>query len=488
MVLLVIIPEKERSMKNKLTLIPLFFLLSFTLLAQNVRFSAETRKYIIYQAPVIALTNAHVIDGTGSPGRPGQTVIIREGRIADVGDSDKIQIPDETQLIDLKGKTLLPGFIMFHEHLFYPAGGGQYNQQLTSFPKLYLAAGVTTMRTAGSLEAYTDLELKHAINGGRLPGPKMNVTSPYFNGPGLYLLQERALKSSDHARKMIAYWDYEGVDDFKVYAQISRDLLKAVVEEAHKRGKKVTGHLGAVTYREAADLGIDNIEHGFFESTDFVPDKIEDKNPSGRAQRESLLKLDPEGPGATSLIQHLVQKGVAITSTLPVLEVWTPGRPPLSDAALDTMLPDARDRFLRIWARISSSTNSQGPALFKKGMELERKFFEAGGLLLVGTDPTGNGGVVAGYANLRALELLVEAGLSPLEAIQVATSNGARYLEVEDELGTIEKGKIADMVVVNGDPASQIQYIQKIEIVFKDGIGYDSKKLFDSVKGTVGLR
>jgi enamidase len=475
-------------MKNKVTRVLFCCLISVLLFSQNVRFSRETRQFIQYQAPVIALTNTLVIDGKGNPARPDQTVIIREGRIADVKDADKIQIPDDALQIDLTGKTLLPGFIMFHEHLFYPAGGGQYNQQLESFPKLYLAGGVTTIRTAGSLEAYTDLSLKLAINSGQLPGPKMYVTSPYFNGPGLGLLQEKPLEGPEHARKMVAYWDYEGVDDFKVYAQISRELLKVVVEEAHKIGKKVTGHLGAVTFREAADLGIDNLEHGFFVSTDFVPDKIEDKNPSGRAQRESLLKLDTEGPEATSLIEHLVDKGVAITSTLTVFEVMTPGRPPLSNDVLDTMLPEARDRFLRIWARIANNPKSDRPALFKKGMELERKFFEAGGLLLVGTDPTGNGGVVAGYSNLRAIELLVEAGLSPLEAIQVATLNGARYLESEDELGTIEIGKIADLVVVDGDPASKIQDIRKIEIVFKDGVGYDSQKLFDSVKGTVGLR
>jgi len=475
-------------MKNKIFRILLYFFISITMLAQNVEFSSETRSYILYQAPVIALTNAGVIDGSGSHGRSNQTVIIREGRIADIGDSDKIQIPDGAQHIDLTGKTLLPGFIMFHEHLFYPAGGGQYNQQLTSFPKLYLAGGVTTIRTTGSLEPYTDLKLKEAINTGRLPGPKMYVTSPYFNGPGLFFLQEKTLKGPDDAKTMVAYWEHEGVDDFKVYAQISRELLKVVVDEVHKLGKKVTGHLGAVTYREAADLGIDNIEHGFFVSTDFVPDKIDDKNPSSQAQRESLLNLDLEGHEAKSLIQHLIQKGVALTSTLPVFETMTPGRPPAPNAVLDSLLPETRDLYLRAWARIADNPKSDWAVLFKKGMELEKKFFEAGGLLLVGTDPTGFGGVVAGHSNLRAIELLVEAGLTPLEAIQVATFNGARYLEVEDKLGTIEAGKIADLVVVNGDPGAKIQDIRKIEIVFKDGIGYGSQKLFDSVKGTVGLR
>jgi imidazolonepropionase-like amidohydrolase len=480
--------EKEKLMKHKIIRVILFFFLPVLLLAQNVEFSQETRRYILYQAPVLGLTNVSVINGSGTPARPNQTVIIREGHIADIGDSDKIQIPEGAQVLDLAGKTLLPGFIMFHEHLFYPAGGGQFNQQMTSFPRLYLAGGVTTIRTTGSIEPYSDLNVKKAIMLGQIPGPKMDVTSPYFNGPGLPLLQVKALKGPDDARAMVAYWANEGVDSFKVYMQISRAELKAVVEEAHKRSKKVTGHLGAVTYREAADIGIDNLEHGFFASSDFVPDKIEDKSPTSRAQRDSLLKLDPEGPEVNSLIQHLIQKGVALTSTLPVFETLTPGRAPAPNAVLDSLLPETRDQYMRTWARIANNPNSDWPDLFKKGMELERRFFEAGGLLLVGTDPTGYGGVVAGYSNLRAVELLVEAGLSPLEAIQVATLNGARYLGVEDRLGTIEVGKIADLVVVNGDPASNIQDIRKIEIVFKDGIGYDSQKLFASVKGTVGLR
>lgn len=475
-------------MKRKILCTLIFFFFPLLLVAQNVKFSSETQKYILYQAPVIALKEVRVIDGRGAPVQSKQTVIIREGRIADMGDSDKINIPEEAQFVDLTGKTLLPGFIMFHEHLFYPAGGRQFNQQSTSFPRLYLAGGVTTIRTTGSIEPYTDLNIKKAILAGQILGPKMDVTSPFFNGPGLPLFQVKALKGPDDARKMVDYWADEGIDSFKVYIHISRAELKAVIEEAHKRGKKVTGHLGAVTYREAADLGIDNLEHGFFAATDFVPDKIKGKNPSSRARQDSLQKLDPGGLEAKSLIQHLVQKGVALTSTLPVFEAMTPGRPQLPDAALNTMLPEARDQYLGTWTRIANNPKSDWPVLLKKGMELEKKFFEAGGLLLVGTDPTGYGGVVAGYSNLRAIELLVEAGLSPLEAIQVSTLNGARYLEVEDNLGTIEVGKIADLIVVNGNPASNIADVWKIEIVFKDGIGYDSQKLFASVRGTVGLR
>jgi enamidase len=314
------------------------------------------------------------------------------------------------------------------------------------------------------------------------------VTSPFLNGPGLSLLQVHALEGPDDARAMVAYWDAEGVDSFKVYAQISREELKAVVEEAHERGKKVTGHLGAVTYREAAELGIDNLEHGFMAASDFVADKIPDKNPGSRVQRESLLKLDLEGSDFQSLIGFLIEQNVALTSTLTVFEALTPGRPRLPDAALDALLPQARDSYLRSWSRIANSKDSPWSALFKKAIAMEKMFFEKGGLLLVGTDPTGYGGVIAGYSNLRAIELLVEAGFSPLEAIKAATLNGAVYLEKEDELGTVEVGKIADLVVIGGDPLSDIRDIRNVEFVFKDGIGYDSPKLFGSVKGIVGLR
>jgi enamidase len=482
-------------MKHNMRRHTIFILVILCILALNVeffaetpKFSRETKRYILYQSPVITLKNVNVINGDGSPAKPDQTVILKGGRIAQIGDASSIQIPEDAEILDLTGKSLLPGFIMFHEHMFYPSGRGFYNQQSYTFPRLYLAGGVTTMRTAGSMQPYSDLNIRKAVEKGQIPGPTIYVTSPYFNDPGLPLFAVKGLEGPEDAREMVAYWDREGVDDFKAYAQISRANLKVVIEEAHKRGKKVTGHLGAVTYREAADLGIDNLEHGFFVSTDFVPDKVIDKNPSSMAQRKSLIDLDPNGPEAQALIQHLIDKGVAITSTLVVMETFIPGRPRISDAALEALLPETRDQYLRTWSRIATSKDTSMSDIFKKNMDMEKMFFKAGGLLIVGTDPTGYGGVIAGYANSGAIELLVEAGLTPLEAIQVATLNGAKYLEIEDELGTIETGKIADLVVVKGNPASRIQALRNVEIVFKDGIGYDSAKLFESAKGLVGLR
>lgn len=456
--------------------------------AQTRDLSPQTRAFVSLDTPVVALTNARVIDGTGDAARSGQTIIIREGVIQELGDSGRVEIPDDAEVLDLSGRTVLPGLVMVHEHMFYPAGRGMYNQQSFSFPRLYLAGGVTTIRTGGSMSPYEDLNLKRAIDAGQVPGPKMHVTGPYLNGPGLPILAVKALRGPDDARKMVEYWAEEGVTHFKAYMQISRAELAAAVEEAHARGIKVTGHLCSVTFREAADLGIDDLEHGFLASSDFVEGKTSDRCPPNNQRTESLVDLDPDGPEIAELIRYLVEHDVAITSTLPVFETYTPDRPQISDAALNVMLPEARAQYVQQRARIDEQGDSPWSTLLKKEMQLEHAFARAGGLLVAGTDPTGYGGVVAGFSNHREIELLVEAGFSPVEAISVATLNGAKYLEVEDRVGTIAIGKAADLFVVEGDPSTDIRDIRNVEIVFKDGIGYDSSKLIESTLGSVGLR
>lgn len=456
--------------------------------AQAPTLSPQTRAFVTVDAPVVALTNARIIDGTGAPARDAQVIVIRDGLIEAVGDAGSIDIPSDAEVHDMAGRTVLPGYVMVHEHMFYPAGRGAYNSMTFSFPRLYLAGGATTVRTSGAMNPYADLNLKKAIDAGQVPGPKMDVTGPYLNGPGLPILAVKALSGPEDAQKMVAYWADEGVTSFKAYMQISRAELKAAIDEAHSRGLKLTGHLCSVTFREAAELGIDDLEHGFTASTDFVPDKKPDECPPGNQRTQSLLALDVNGPEVQDLIRHLVEHEVAITSTLPVFETYTPDRPPASNGAIDAMATEARDQYLRTRSRVAVQDNSPWATLLYKEMELEKAFADAGGLLVVGTDPTGYGGVVAGFSNHRAVELLVEAGFSPLEAIKVATLNGAVYLEREEQVGTIAVGKAADLMIVEGDPSTDITDLNNVEIVFKDGIGYDSAKLIASVKGTVGMR
>jgi hypothetical protein len=250
----------------------------------------------------------------------------------------------------------------------------------------------------------------------------------------------------------------------------------------------VTGHLCSVGFTEAADLGIDDLEHGLVVDTEFTPGKQPDICPPTAPARDALVKLDEKGPEIQSLIRHLVAKHVALTSTLPVFETFVPGRAPNDPRVLAAMLPEARQEYLAARERTAATKSSAWSDLFAKEMAFEHDFAKAGGLLLAGLDPTGYGGVIPGYGDQREVELLVEAGFTPLEAIRVATLNGAKFMGVESSLGSIAPGKAADLDVVQGDPSTNIKDLENVAVVFKDGIGYDPAKLVEAANGTVGLR
>ncbi len=464
--------------------------------AQNL--SPEVRAFVKVDAPLVALTHLRVIDGTGAPAREDQTVVISKGKIESVGDAATANVPKDAQVIDLHGYSVIPGLVGMHDHMFYPVGRGVFGEMAFSFPRLYLAGGVTTIRTTGSLEPYTDLELKKSIDNGQTPGPKMHVTGPYLEGKGSWAIQLHQLTGPDDAVKTVNYWLDEGVDNFKAYMFITRAELKAAIETAHKRGAKVTGHLCAVNFREAADLGIDDLEHGLFVDTEFLPGKKPDECPDKPEDPIIMAKLDVNSGPLHDTIQYLVQHHVAVTSTLPVFEMGSfPGRPTVQQRQLDALSLDAKSAWLANRVRYSDaaflkrnfgSEESPLPAAFKKELEFEYAFAKAGGLLLAGLDPTGMGGVIAGFGDQREVELLVEAGFTPLEAIHIASYNGAQYLGELDRIGTIAAGKQADLVVIKGDPSKKIEDIESVETVFKDGVGYDSAKLIEAAQGNVGTR
>ena len=463
--------------------------------AQSV--SPEVQAFIKLNAPVIALTHVRVIDGTGAAAREDQTIILSKGKIESVGDAASANVPEEAQVLDLHGYSAIPGLVGMHDHIVYPMGNGIYGEMAFSFPRLYLAGGVTTIRTTGALEPYTDLELKKQIDAGQTPGPKIHVTGPYLEGKGSWALQMHQLTGPDDATKTVNYWLDEGVDSFKAYNYITADELKAAIVAAHKRGVKVTGHLCSIGFREAAVLGIDDLEHGLLVDTEFFPWKKPGECSPTPQDLDFYGKLQIETGPVHDMILDLVQHHVAITSTLPVFEMAVPGRPSISQRVLDALSPDAGSAVLNNKVRASDrnaihhrygTDASPFPAAFKKEMEFEYAFSKAGGLLLAGLDPTGMGGVIAGFGDQREVELLVEAGFTPLEAIHIATSNGAQYLGELDRIGTIAPGKQADLVVVKGDPSKKIEDIENVETVFKDGVGYDSAKLIESVRGLVGIR
>jgi imidazolonepropionase-like amidohydrolase len=240
--------------------IPLCFLLSVAAFSQG-RFQPGVKPFLATESPVVALTHVRVIDGTGAPAREDQTVIVDHGEISAVGPAAGTPPPAGAQVMDLTGHTVIPGLVGMHEHLFYPGGGGvpMYPEMAYTFPRLYLASGVTTARTAGSVEPYTDLNLKSLIDSARMPGPKLYITGPYLEGKGAFTPQMHELAGPADAAKTVDYWADEGATSFKAYMNITRAELKAAVDAAHRRGIKVTGHLCSVGFREAAEIGIDNL-------------------------------------------------------------------------------------------------------------------------------------------------------------------------------------------------------------------------------------
>ena len=451
------------------------------------------QSYVRIGAPKVVLAHVRVIDGTGGPVVEDRNITIADGKIVSIGPGEDVEGG-----LDLRGYTVIPGLVGMHNHLFYIARPN-YDEHWTSeppllvpemlfsSPRLYLAAGVTTMRTTGSVEPYADLNLKREIDAGRLVGPHLDVTGPYVEGRRSPFIQMHGLSGPEEARAFVHYWADRGVTSFKAYMFITRAELKAAIEAAHERGLKMTGHLCSVTYDEAADLGIDNLEHGFFVNTQLDPGKQPDVCPQS-AGGPTLERMTPDGPEAVALFKKLVERKVAVTSTLPVFEGRVPGRPQLRQQMLDAMTPQARQAYLYARSRPVSFLQSKAdPTLMlRRAMDMERAFVAVGGLLIAGPDPTGNGGVLPGFGDQRGIELLVEAGFTPAQAIQIATLNGATYLGRQDRIGSVEPGKHADLVVIRGNPAERITDIQNVEIVFKDGVGYDSLKLLESVKGRYG--
>ena len=466
-----------------------FVLAALWLAAQN-RFAPGTQSFISVSAPVVALEHVRVIDGTGAAPVEDQTVVVDHGKIAAVGPAATTKAPAGAQVLDLSGTTVIPGLVGMHEHLFYPSGGGIpiYSEQAFSFPRLYLASGVTTARTGGSLEPYTDLNMKRLIDAGRMPGPRLFITGPYLEGPGSIAgPQMHELSGPEDAVRTVDYWAAEGVTSFKAYMNITRAELKAAVDAAHRHGIKVTGHLCSIGFREAAAIGIDNLEHGLLVDTEFHPGKQPDACPAQGITRGEVARLDINGQPVRDMIADLVSHHVAITSTLAVFEAFNGSRPPLEQRFLDAVSPGSAISYLSSRARAPGGEEAVSAQGLKKELEFERAFVKAGGLLMAGADPTGNGGALAGFADQRNVELLVEGGFTPVEAIRIATANGATFLGESEHFGTVQAGKQADLVVLEGNPAARIGDIRRARLVFKDGAGYDPAKLLDSIKGSAGL-
>jgi imidazolonepropionase-like amidohydrolase len=483
----------RKTSKTRLVLVVVILLVSPACRKQT------SSEFIITDAPLIALTHVRVIDGNGTPATEDQTILIEAGRIKSIVDASKTEVPPGARVFDLTNHTAIPGLVGMHNHLFYTTDAGNKDVRASqTFPQLYLAAGVTTIRTAGALDLADELNTKQLIDTNRTPGPRVHLSSPYLNhSPGRQF-------DADKFNARLDDWKAKGVGTLKVYTNVGRDELNAVIAAAHSRGLKVTGHLCATGFRDAIAAGIDNLEHGLLVDTEFYTGKEMDQCPERRNVFPELVRLDLKGPEVRGLIKELVERKVAVTSTLAIFESFTGDQFILDPRMQQVLTPEA---YKSCVARIDHDRlDPRWPAywkpLLKKEMEFEREFVLAGGLLLAGVDPTGWGGVVAGFGDQRQIELLVQAGFTPEEAIRIYTRNGAEFLARPvagvgltsetagkgPNFGTLAAGKQADIVILLGNPARSISDIRNVIMVFKEGVAYDPNKLIDSVAGQVGLR
>jgi imidazolonepropionase-like amidohydrolase len=470
----------------------LFTLVAFVVSAAPVVERAPTLKpFIAVDALVTALAHVSVIDGTGAAPLRDQTIVFSGGKIVSVGPSAKAQVPRDAKVLELNGATVLPGLVGMHDHLFMMNQAFPPLRITTPQPvqnaRLYLAHGVTTIRTTGTVDPMADLNLKRLVDSGKEPGPNIFVTGPYLEGEGTPFLDMLALRNAEDARLSVEYWASQGATSFKAYMHITRDELVAATTAAHARGLKVTGHLCSIGFKDAVAAGIDNLEHGFFTDSDFVPGRKTDECVDQLLLDKLFAVVDVESPAVKDLIRDLVEHHVAVTSTLAVFEGnYLEESPP---RVLELLSPEARENALTAKVRLGGPRKEVRGVVreaVKKEQAMERAFAAAGGTLLVGADPTGAGDILAGVADHRAIELLVEGGFTPLEALRIATKNGAEFLGEGARIGTIAPGKQADLVVVRGDPSKTIGELEKVELVFKGGVGFDPVKLIDSVRGAVG--
>ena len=447
--------------------------------------------YVKESSPILVLDHVRVVDGTGAAPADDQSIVIETGKITYVGPRSLQPQTQGAKVLDLTGRAVLPGLVGMHEHLFTPAPNPSQQhllvEQSTLFPLMYLAAGVTTIRTAGSIAPERDLAVKQRIDQGTAVGPEMFLTAPYLEGKPPIFPEMHGLASAQEAQRFVENWANRGMTSFKAYMNITPEELQEAAKSAHSRGLKITGHLCSVGFRDAVDLGIDNLEHGLLTDTEFYSKKQANVCPDFRFYlSEYNTNLSIDSAAVQDLIRYLVAHHVAITSTLAVLESEIATSRPKEDLqrASHAMTWKAWRSSRQL---VDSVPHSKVDNLLKKEMEFERDFVKMGGTLMAGCDPTGDGSTLAGFGDQREVELLVDAGFTPVDAIRIATKNGAEFLGIADRAGTVRAGKQADLVVINGNPATNISDIERVEFVFRKGVGYDPVKLLAGIHGVVGL-
>src|SRR5690348_6529466 len=385
---------------------------------------------------VIAIVGATLIDGTGGPVVTDSTVVIRGERIVAVGKRAAVKIPAGAEIVDAKGLTLVPGLIDSHFHI----DGDD------PLPALYLSHGVTSVRDPGQwIEAYD--VARHAS----APVPRLFLCGPHLDSPPpAYPTDSFIVRDPEETRLAVNRFVDDGASAIKVYFRLPLALIRVAIETAHARGVPVMGHLEIVDARDAIRAGIDGIEHATSFGTALLPLRDAEKyrqavlasndaRREGRYQVWSTINLNT--PQAAALFKLIVDRGVVVSPTLAVFEKQ----------------------------RGDKDTTDMHVHAFKQMEAFVGLANKAGAKIVVGSH-SDVPHAKRGWAYQRELELLVESGLTPMQALVAGTMNNARYFHAADRLGSIETGKLADLVLVDGDPLKDISNMRRIKRVMLNGV------------------
>ena len=433
------------------------------------RFSALSAKLAQQPAKIIAIEHANLFDAETATILPNRTVLIDRNHIQAVDEDGKVTIPAGAHRIDATGKTLLPGLWDMHVHISDLDG------------LLQIAGGVTTVRDLAN-ETEKLLTLKKQFDSGSLIGPRV-LLAGFIDGPGPYAGPTKVLVATEQeARKAVDKYAELGYEQIKIYSSVKPELVPAIIDQARKHHLRVSGHIPAfMTAVQAVRLGYDEIQHVNFLFLNFLADKVQDTRTPVRfsAVAENAAVLDLNSKPVTDFIQLLKEHKTVVDPTVNVFEGLFVDRPGevshVFATVADRLPPQVRRWLLTGGIPVPEGKDQRYRDSFDAVLRMTKKLYDAGIPIVAGTDS------LAGFGLHRELELYVEAGIPSAKVLQIATLGSARVMKKDAQIGTIAPGKIADVILVDGDPVANISNIRKVQTVIKDGKILQSAKIYQEI-------
>ena len=412
-----------------------------------------------------AFVGATLIDGTGKPPIPNATVVTSGGKIVAAGPSASVQIPPDAQRINVSGKYMIPGLWDMHAH---------YEQ--VEWGPIYLAAGVTTVRDVGNEYDFIT-QVRDAVNSGKALGPHM-LLAGIVDGDSPMAIGITRVNSPADAEKWVTRYHDSGFQQIKIYSSVKSENVKAICTEAHKFGMTVTGHIpNGMNAYEGVEDGMDMINHIHYISDLLLPKDFNPSKVKGLERLKVMASVDINSEQGKQAVAFLKQHGTVIDPTMALMEMMTraASEPATQmEPGIARVAPELREQLVS--GGMPPEAAPYGQKIAQEDLAIIGALHRAGVPIIAGTDQA-----VPGFSLYREIELYVQAGFTPMEALQAATIVPARAMKVDGDSGSIEVGKRADLDVLDANPLDDIHNVRTVRTVVANGVIYDPAPLWQSV-------